>query len=118
MLRHVSILILALASAACTAYQGRTAMADHGEPSSGNLGAVFDAHVKHEFVDHDVDATMRTMTATPYLHHVPTMTGGAGAEDVRRFYAHYFVGKWPADTNVSQVSRTVGGDQEIGRAHV
>jgi carboxymethylenebutenolidase len=88
-------------------------MADHGEPSSGNLGAVFDAHVKHEFVDHDVDATMRTMTATPYLLHVPTMTGGAGAEDVRRFYAHYFVGKWPADTKVSQVSRTVGGDQVV-----
>jgi carboxymethylenebutenolidase len=53
-------------------------MADHQEPGSGNLGAVFDAHVKHEFVDYDVDATMQTMVAEPYLLHVPTMTGGAG----------------------------------------
>lgn len=113
MLRYTSVLMLALASAACTAYQGRTAMADHQEPGSGNLGAVFDAHVKHEFVDHDVDATMQTMVAEPYLLHVPTMTGGAGAEEVRRFYTRYFVGKWPADTKVTRVSRTVGQDQVV-----
>jgi carboxymethylenebutenolidase len=41
------------------------------------------------------------------------MTGGAGAEEVRRFYATYFVGKWPADTKVEQVSRTVGRDQVV-----
>ncbi|MEW6543425.1 MAG: nuclear transport factor 2 family protein [Nitrospirota bacterium] len=83
------------------------------QPGSNDLGAVFDAHVTHEFVDHDVDATMRTMAATPYLLHVPTMTGGAGAEEVRRFYATYFVGKWPADTKAEQVSRTVGRDQVV-----
>ncbi|TAJ22512.1 MAG: dienelactone hydrolase family protein, partial [Nitrospirae bacterium] len=63
--------------------------------------------------DHDVDATMRTMTDAPYLLHVPTMTGGMGASEVRRFYANYFVGKWPADTKVSQVSRMVDGDQVV-----
>jgi carboxymethylenebutenolidase len=41
-----------------------------------NLGAVFDAHVKAEFVDKDVAATMATMVAEPYLTHVPTLTGG------------------------------------------
>jgi len=51
------------------------------------LGATFDAHVKHEFVDQDVDATMRTMVAEPYLLHLPTLTGGVGAADVRRFYS-------------------------------
>ena len=30
-----------------------------------NLGAVFDAHVKAEFVDKDVAATMATMVAEP-----------------------------------------------------
>lgn len=25
-----------------------------------NLGAIYDAHVRHEFVDHDVAATMKT----------------------------------------------------------
>ena len=38
-----------------------------------DLGAIFDAHVRHEFVDHDVAATMKTMAAQPYVHNVPTL---------------------------------------------
>lgn len=78
-----------------------------------DLGAVFDAHVKHEFVDHDVEATMRTMVAEPYVHNVPTLTGGFGYEGVRRFYQDYFVGKMPADTQVTPISRTVGENQVV-----
>ena len=38
-------------------------MANEGNHSQEpNLGAVFDQHIKHEFQDHDVDATMETMT--------------------------------------------------------
>ena len=46
-------------------------MAELKEQPSMKLAATFDAHVKHEFVDQDVDATMRTMyrgvsmTSTP-----------------------------------------------------
>jgi len=78
-----------------------------------DLGSVFDAHVKHEFVDHDVNATMRTMVTEPYLLHVPTLTGGNGAAEVRGFYERHFVGKWPTDTQVSQISRTVGTNQVV-----
>jgi carboxymethylenebutenolidase len=78
-----------------------------------NLAEIFDAHVMHEFVDHDVDATMRTMAPEPYLLHVPMLTGGDGAAAVRRFYEQFFVGKWPEDTKVTRVSRTVGTDQVV-----
>jgi carboxymethylenebutenolidase len=78
-----------------------------------DLGTVFDAHVKHEFVDQDVDATMATMTDDPYVHHVAPATGGIGREGVRSFYKNYFVGKWPADVKVNQVSRTIGHDAVI-----
>jgi carboxymethylenebutenolidase len=78
-----------------------------------DLGPVFDAHIKHEFVDHDVDATMGTMVTEPYLLHVPTLTGGNGGTEVRRFYLRHFVGKWPKDTKVSRISRTVGIDQVV-----
>jgi carboxymethylenebutenolidase len=84
-------------------------MSDH----TTDLGSVFDAHVRHEFVDHDVNATMRTMVPEPYLLHVPTLTGGNGASEVRSFYERHFVGKWPADTKVSQISRTVETDQVV-----
>jgi carboxymethylenebutenolidase len=75
--------------------------------------AVLDRHLRHEFVDHDVDATMKTMVAEPHVTHVPTMTGGVGRQEVRRFYRDHFISKWPADTRVTPVSRTIGTDQVI-----
>jgi carboxymethylenebutenolidase len=78
-----------------------------------SLADVFDAHVAHEFVDKDVDATMQTMAPEPYLLHLPTLTGGNGRAAVRRFYEQFFVGKWPADTKVTGISRTVGTDQVV-----
>src|SRR5215472_10334531 len=53
---------------------------------SHSLDAVFDAHIAKEFVDRDVDATMATMAAEPYVHCVPLMTGGSGGDGVRRFF--------------------------------
>ena len=73
-----------------------------------DLGAVFDAHVGAEFDQQDVDATMATMAADPYVWHVPTEMGGDGYDDVRAFYSSSFVGKWPADTKAEQIGRTVG----------
>ncbi len=69
-----------------------------------DIGAVFDEHVAAEFVDLDLDATMATMTDEPYVNHVPVMTGGVGREAVRSFYGQHFIGKWPADIEITPVS--------------
>jgi carboxymethylenebutenolidase len=76
-------------------------------------GAVFDAHVRAEFVERDVGATMATMTDAPYVTHVPVLTGGCGRDEVQHFYANYFVGRWPADTQMKPISRTVGQGRVI-----
>jgi carboxymethylenebutenolidase len=78
-----------------------------------DLAATFDAHVQAEFQDLDLEATMETMTADPYVHHVPTVTGGIGTEGVREFYGNHFIGQWPDDTETQQVSRTVGENQVV-----
>src|SRR4029453_16619314 len=78
-----------------------------------NLGAVFDAHVKAEFIDKDVAATMATMVAEPYLTHVPTLTGGTGRSEVESFYRDHFVGHWPDDVEVKPLSRTVGQNRVV-----
>ena len=88
-------------------------MADKKTDNQSNLGDLFDSHVKLEFVEKDVDATMKTMTEDPYVHNVPTNTGGIGRDGVYRFYKDHFVGKMPADTKVVSVSRTVGKDTVI-----
>jgi carboxymethylenebutenolidase len=78
-----------------------------------SLGAVFDKHIRCEFQDHDVDATMKTMVREPYVHHVPMLTGGRGYDEVYNFYKNHFVGKMPDDTKVERISRTVGKDQVV-----
>jgi carboxymethylenebutenolidase len=86
------------------------------EPELGgesDLGAIFDEHVADEFVAKDLDATMETMVADPYVTHVPTLAGGVGADEVRRFYGTHFIGTWPDDTRITEVSRTVGDDRVV-----
>jgi carboxymethylenebutenolidase len=83
---------------------------NRGEP---NLAAVFDRHMKHEFEDHNVEATMETMIKEPYVHHVLVMTGGVGYASVYDFYKNHFIGKMPTDTRALRISRTVGKDQVV-----
>jgi carboxymethylenebutenolidase len=78
-----------------------------------DLAATFDAHVRAEFQDLDLEATMATMAGDPYVHHVPTITGGNGTAGVRDFYRHHFIGQWPQDTETRQISRTVGENQVV-----
>lgn len=78
-----------------------------------DIGEVFDAHVQAEFQDLDLEATMATMTDDPYVHHVPTLTGGNGTAGVREFYGNHFIGQWPDDTETVQVSRTTGESQVV-----
>jgi carboxymethylenebutenolidase len=75
-----------------------------------DLGAVFDAHMAAEFEQHDADAAMETMTATPYLTHVPVVTGGIGHDDLHDFYRDHFVTRWPDDLSVERITRTEGDD--------
>jgi len=83
------------------------------EAGANSAAAVLDRHVRHEFVDRDLEATMSTMIAEPHVNHVPTMTGGVGVADVRRFYRDHFIGKWPAYTRMTPVSRTIGVAQVV-----
>jgi carboxymethylenebutenolidase len=82
-------------------------------PRDKNLGEVFDAHTAAEFQTRDIEATMATMGAAPHVTHVPTMTGGHGRDDVRNFYETWFIGHWPDDVAVKQVSRTVGENRVV-----
>jgi len=75
--------------------------------------AMWKAHTDGEFVDQDVDATMDTMTADPFVVHVPTAMGGRGRNGVRWFYAEYFVGRNPDDFALDLVSRTMDDDRIV-----
>jgi carboxymethylenebutenolidase len=77
-------------------------LADH------DLPALWEAHCRHEFETRDVNATMATMVESPYVNHIPTMTGGVGHDELKRFYKYHFIGENPPDIALNPVSRTVG----------
>jgi len=81
--------------------------------SDRDLVALWEAHCRYEFETRDVDATMATMIDTPYVNHVPTMTGGVGYDQLKRFYKYHFIGGNPDDTRLIPISRTVGKDQIV-----
>jgi carboxymethylenebutenolidase len=78
-----------------------------------DLVALWEAHCRYEFETRDVNATMATMVAEPYVNHVPTMTGGVGHDQLKRFYQYHFIGGNPPDTEMAPISRTVGADQIV-----
>ena len=40
---------------------------------------------------------MASMVAARYVNHVPTMTGGVGHDQLKRFYKYHFIGGNPGD---------------------
>jgi carboxymethylenebutenolidase len=82
-------------------------------PLQQAMVASWERHIRAEFAEKDVDATMPTMSPRPFVNHVPVMTGGVGFENVRDFYARYFLPGHPDDTASLPVARTVGSDRIV-----
>lgn len=66
-----------------------------------DLAALWDHHCRCEFETRNIDATMATMVAEPYVNHIPTMTGGVGFDAPHDFYANHFVGVNPPDLELA-----------------
>ncbi|MGJ7543937.1 dienelactone hydrolase family protein [Variovorax sp. LT1R16] len=78
-----------------------------------DLSALWDKHCEYEFGTRNVDDTMSTMVAEPYVNHIPTMTGGVGYQALHAFYTNHFVNSNPPDTTLTSISRTVGATQVV-----
>jgi len=78
-----------------------------------DLAALWEAHCRMEFETRDVEGTMASMVPDPYVNHVPTMTGGVGHDELKRFYKYHFIGANPNDTKLIPVSRTIGAESLV-----
>ena len=78
-----------------------------------DLSALWDKHCEYEFGTRNVDDTMSTMVAEPYVNHIPTMTGGVGYRNLHAFYSNHFVNSNPPDTSLVPISRTIGATQVV-----
>lgn len=67
-------------------------------------------HTACEFFTKDVDTAVATMEGEPHVILMPTLVGGIGREDCRRFYRESFIFSMPADVEFVPISRIVGTD--------
>jgi len=89
-------------------------MDDHNlNPEQQAMVEMWERHVAAEFEEKSIDNTMATMSANPFVNHVPVMTGNVGFGEVRRFYNDYFIPHNPPDTSFVRVARTVGEDRIV-----
>ncbi|KAF8846302.1 NTF2-like protein [Paxillus ammoniavirescens] len=78
-----------------------------------NFEKLWDMHTYYEFVERHAPKTMSTMVETPYVNHVPTMTGGVGSRDLARFYKYHFTTVTPTEFEIITLSRTIGSDRIV-----
>ncbi|KAJ5618674.1 hypothetical protein N7528_006785 [Penicillium herquei] len=74
-----------------------------GKFFSSNLARTMDGYVKEK---------------TPAVTYTSTMSGGIGAQALRRFYQHYFLGKLPPSMHIRLVSRTAGADRIVDELYL
>jgi len=77
-------------------------------PYEQKLNNLWDEHLRTEFNAHSAGEAIATMVANPLVNGVPVMVGGDGKEELYEFYAKYFLPQIPPDTEMVQVSRTIG----------
>lgn len=85
---------------------------EHGNDGV-DLAAVWDEHIRCEFVERDADAALETMSVDPCLVEVPVGTGARGRDAVRAFYRDQFIPSWSDDAGITPLSRTVDGDRVV-----
>jgi carboxymethylenebutenolidase len=77
------------------------------------LVALWEEHLKDEFVTHNTEDTLKTMVEDAYVNHIPVMTGGVGRDQLREFYSQRFIPQMPPDTGLVPISRTIGANQLV-----
>lgn len=55
---------------------------------------------------------------TPVVTYAPTLSGGMGAQALRRFYEHHFIGRLPPSMRLRLLSRTTGSDRVVDELYV
>jgi len=75
--------------------------------------AVWEEHMKCEFITRSTEDTLATMTEEAEVTHVPVLTGGVGKAQIREFYGQRFIPQMPPDTENLLLSRTVGAERIV-----
>lgn len=82
-------------------------------PPQQERADLFEKHIKAE-CDKDIVTTMATLNQNPHVHHIPTMVGAIGLDNVQQFYSSLLERQFmPPDTEMTLISRTIDEHQLV-----
>ncbi|KXH43473.1 dienelactone hydrolase [Colletotrichum salicis] len=79
---------------------------------------VLEQNVQGKFFTRNLNQTLSSYTThkTPHVTHIPTLTGGVGAQELETFYKQFFSN--PPSMKLTLISRTIGTDRVVDEVHV
>ncbi|KAH7128863.1 hypothetical protein EDB81DRAFT_950677 [Dactylonectria macrodidyma] len=86
--------------------------------NDADLELELEENVQGKFFSRSPRQALSTYTAhkTPHVTHIPTLTGGIGAVELKRFYSEFFIN--PPSMKLTLLSRTIGADRAVDEMHI
>ncbi|KXH27277.1 dienelactone hydrolase [Colletotrichum simmondsii] len=83
-----------------------------------DLELVLEQNVQGKFFTRNLNQTLSSYTThkTPHVTHMPTLTGGVGAQELAMFYKQFFNN--PPSMKLTLISRTIGTDRVVDEVHI
>ncbi|KAF2736318.1 hypothetical protein EJ04DRAFT_575457 [Polyplosphaeria fusca] len=102
------------------AWSRSLSMVRRGFGAEVDLERVWEEHVEQSYHGKDVGKLMDTFVTKqePFVNFTPTMTGGIGRDELRRFYKDFFLPSAPPTFHMRLISRTIGVDRIVDELYV
>jgi carboxymethylenebutenolidase len=82
-------------------------------PAQEALQAIWEEHIRHEFVTRSTENVLATMVDDAYVNNIPVMIGGVGKAVLGEYYSKYVIPQIPPDFELVPISRTIGTNQLV-----
>jgi hypothetical protein len=102
------------------AWSRSLSMVRRGFGAEVDLERVVEENNEHKYKTHNIEKFLETYTTTltPHANFTPTLTGGSGLEELRRFYKDYFFNNHPPNFHMRLISRTIGVDRIVDELYI
>lgn len=85
-----------------------------------DLEQFWEENEEQKYRGRKTEKLLETFTShpTPFVNYTPTMTGGIGEQELRRFYSEYFLPSSPPSLHMRLLTRTIGVDRIVDELYL
>ncbi|KAF1914756.1 hypothetical protein BDU57DRAFT_596649 [Ampelomyces quisqualis] len=102
------------------AWSRSLSMVRRGFGAEVDIEKVWDENEEQKYRGKDVEKLLETYVKEPkpFVNFTPTMIGGHGPQELRRFYRDFFLKEAPPSLHMRLISRTIGVDKIVDELYI